>query len=254
MKRSSVPRQKSINGLASKHPGKPITSQGPAKESVRDSSGRLKATRSSKENVNVNIRAVQKPFCKPTKASQLRSNGNVKKQFLLRDKKSLNSSRIISNKNSQSFHSSPSKELKSNPLSKNEPACTTITDIEQQTLNIFQEYGEEIEQYQRSSEGNYATEECLKIHDITPALRAKMVDWMIEVLTSFKCSDRTFFLAIKTMDRHLKAATEKKPVSELHLIGVTAMFLASKYEDVYPLRMSTVHEKVAHKKLSIKTR
>lgn len=29
------------------------------------------------------------------------------------------------------------------------------------------------------------------------------------------------------------------------------MFLASKYEDIYPLKMKMVHEKIAHKKLSI---
>jgi len=34
-------------------------------------------------------------------------------------------------------------------------------------------------------------------------------------------------------------------------MGVTSMFIASKYEDVYPLKMKMVFEKIAHKKLSI---
>ncbi len=29
------------------------------------------------------------------------------------------------------------------------------------------------------------------------------------------------------------------------------MFLASKYEDIYPLKMKMVYEKIAHKKISI---
>lgn len=29
------------------------------------------------------------------------------------------------------------------------------------------------------------------------------------------------------------------------------MFIASKYEDIYPLKMKMVHEKIAHKKLPI---
>ena len=29
------------------------------------------------------------------------------------------------------------------------------------------------------------------------------------------------------------------------------MFIASKYEDIYPLKMKTVHEKIAHQKLDI---
>lgn len=40
-------------------------------------------------------------------------------------------------------------------------------------------------------------------------------------------------------------------ISDLHIIGVTTMFIASKYEDIYPLKMKMVHEKIAHKKLSI---
>jgi len=34
-------------------------------------------------------------------------------------------------------------------------------------------------------------------------------------------------------------------------MGVTSMFIASKYEDVYPLKMKMVFEKIAHKKLPI---
>jgi hypothetical protein len=30
-----------------------------------------------------------------------------------------------------------------------------------------------------------------------------MIDWMIEVLTNFKCEDQTFFLAVSLMDRYL---------------------------------------------------
>ena len=29
------------------------------------------------------------------------------------------------------------------------------------------------------------------------------------------------------------------------------MFIASKFEDIYPLKMKTVHEKIAHKKIDI---
>ena len=37
----------------------------------------------------------------------------------------------------------------------------------------------------------------------------------------------------------------------MHVTGVTTMFVASKFEDIYPLKMKTVHEKIAHKKLDI---
>lgn len=78
-----------------------------------------------------------------------------------------------------------------------------------------------------------------------------MVDWMIEVLTNFKCDDQTFFLAVSLMDRYFKVKNETREISDLHVIGVTSMFISSKYEDIYPLKMKMVYEKIAHKKLPI---
>ena len=40
-------------------------------------------------------------------------------------------------------------------------------------------------------------------------------------------------------------------IQDLHINGITAMFIASKFEDIHPLKMKTVHEKIAHKKLSV---
>lgn len=78
-----------------------------------------------------------------------------------------------------------------------------------------------------------------------------MVDWMIEVLTNFRCDDQTFFIAISLQDRYFKNVPSQKEVSDLHVTGVTTMFVASKFEDIYPLKMKTVFEKIAHKKLDI---
>lgn len=40
-------------------------------------------------------------------------------------------------------------------------------------------------------------------------------------------------------------------MTDLHIIGVTTMFIASKYEDYYPIKMKIVYEKIAHAKLKI---
>jgi hypothetical protein len=97
-------------------------------------------------------------------------------------------------------------------------------------------------------------EDPLGQHKITERMRCRMVDWMIEVLTNYRCEDHAFFIAINLMDRYFKAveANNKflQPV-DLHLVGVTTMFMASKYQDIYPLRLKVVHEKIAHKKLSV---
>jgi len=36
----------------------------------------------------------------------------------------------------------------------------------------------------------------------------------------------------------------------LHIAGVTAMFVASKFTDIQPLKLKIIYEKIAHKKLS----
>lgn len=46
-------------------------------------------------------------------------------------------------------------------------------------------------------------------HEITGVYRAKMVDWMVEVMTAFKCAEQTFFLAITLMDRYFAATAEQ---------------------------------------------
>lgn len=46
----------------------------------------------------------------------------------------------------------------------------------------------------------------LEGHDITREYRTKMGDWMIEVTTSFKCCQRTYFLAMTIFDRYMIAS------------------------------------------------
>lgn len=52
------------------------------------------------------------------------------------------------------------------------------------------------------------------------------------------------------MDRYFSKVPDNLEVSALHVSGVAAMFLASKYEDIYPLKMRDVYEKIGHKRLS----
>lgn len=118
-------------------------------------------------------------------------------------------------------------------------------------MNVNAEYGHSIDLYMRQLEEQYLTAECLARHKITAALRARMVDWMIEVLTNFKCEDQTFFLAVSLLDRYLKRKAAPQEIADLHVMGVCAMFIASKYEDIYPLKMKMVFEKIAHKKIPV---
>jgi len=41
-------------------------------------------------------------------------------------------------------------------------------------------------------------------------------------------------------------------VKELHEVGVTAMWIATKYEEIYPIRLKVMYDKIGHQKISIK--
>jgi len=75
-----------------------------------------------------------------------------------------------------------------------------------------------------------------------------MIDWMVEVLATFKMSEQTFFVAVNLLDRFFKKVRKSIPSTELHLTGMVSMFLASKYEDVQPLLMRTMIKKIGHGK------
>lgn len=94
----------------------------------------------------------------------------------------------------------------------------------------------------------------LKRHQVTKEYRTKMTDWMIEVCTSFKCSRRTYFLSHQVFDHYLNRLGKNGKYlvnKDVHAIGCTAMYLASKYEDIYPLHSKVVSEKIAHKAISM---
>ena len=71
---------------------------------------------------------------------------------------------------------------------------------------------------------------------------------MIEVLSSYKMSEETFFRSVYLMDAYMKQCPQKLEVKDLHLIGVSSMFSAAKYEEIHPLKLSVIYEKIARKK------
>jgi hypothetical protein len=76
-----------------------------------------------------------------------------------------------------------------------------------------------------------------------------MIDWMVEVCTSFRCAERTWFLAVALFDRYLQAVKGQKVLknSDVHTIGIVSIYLASKYEDVTPINSFIAYEKISHR-------
>jgi hypothetical protein len=77
-----------------------------------------------------------------------------------------------------------------------------------------------------------------------------MVDWMIEVLTIYKQSSSAIFKSIYLLDLYLKLEKESIKTEELHLVGITVMFITSKVEELRPLMLREILEEIAKGKFS----
>jgi len=74
--------------------------------------------------------------------------------------------------------------------------------------------------------------------DLNNRMRAVLVDWLIEVHADYKMKPETLFLAVSLIDRYL--SRKSVPRSKLQLIGVIALLVAAKFEEVYPPKVDNL--------------
>ncbi|XP_065030251.1 G2/mitotic-specific cyclin-2-like isoform X2 [Musa acuminata AAA Group] len=111
----------------------------------------------------------------------------------------------------------------------------TIPDIDGCDLDnplAVVEYVEDIYTFYRKTEVTSCVRPDYMPHqfDINEKMRAILIDWLIEVHYKFELMDETLFLTANIIDRFLASQTVVR--KKLQLVGVTAMFLACKYEEV----------------------
>ena len=90
----------------------------------------------------------------------------------------------------------------------------------------------------------------LEKHSITPQMRLKMVDWMVEIFTIIQTNDITFFNAVNIMDKYFYKTEISYNPSDLHLIGICSIFISSKFCDINPIRLKFLIEKIGHGKFN----
>lgn len=93
-------------------------------------------------------------------------------------------------------------------------------------------YVKDIYQYLRQIEVQQSIRaRYLEGQEINDRMRAILVDWLIQVHSRFQLLQETLYMTIAVLDRFLQV----QPVSrkKLQLVGVTAMLVASKYEEMY---------------------
>lgn len=94
------------------------------------------------------------------------------------------------------------------------------------------EYVNEIFDYMREIELDYMPSgDYIDLHrELTWDARGVLVDWLIEIHSKFRLVPETLFLAQNIIDRFLSLRTVS--LEKLQLVGLTAMFIAAKYEEV----------------------
>jgi hypothetical protein len=90
----------------------------------------------------------------------------------------------------------------------------------------------------------------LSLHDISEKYRAKMMDWMIEVLNLSKQKEDTVFKAFYIMDLYFYKNSTRVSVDQLHLIGSVSMLIASKQEETSPIGLDSLIKTICRDKFT----
>lgn len=67
--------------------------------------------------------------------------------------------------------------------------------------------------------------------DINAKMRSILVDWLIEVHRKFDLMPETLYLTMNIVDRILSMKVVQR--KELQLVGISAMLIACKYEEIW---------------------
>lgn len=70
-------------------------------------------------------------------------------------------------------------------------------------------------------------------------MRAILVDWLIEVCENYFFKRETLHYSVNYIDRYL-CAVPHVPTSELQLVGVTALFIAAKMDEIYTPKIESI--------------
>ncbi|CAD8134544.1 unnamed protein product [Paramecium pentaurelia] len=120
-----------------------------------------------------------------------------------------------------------------------EPNINQLCQFDQQIIKDPQFtplYNQEIFQYLLSQEQKYLVSNNYMNEQQQPDLNARMrsilVDWLVDVHLKFKLRDETLYVTSYLIDRFLNI--QKTTRQQLQLVGVASLFIACKYEEIYP--------------------
>jgi len=115
------------------------------------------------------------------------------------------------------------------------PDC--VLDIDAQdggNPQLCAEYAPIMYAYLRTiEEGLVIKKDFLKGCSVNGKMRGVLIDWLIEVHTQFKLLQETLYMTVYIIDKFLQVEGLTIRRNKLQLVGVSAMFIASKVEEMY---------------------
>nr|CAB58998.1 CYCB1-1 protein [Petunia x hybrida] len=94
------------------------------------------------------------------------------------------------------------------------------------------EYVEDIYNFYKLTEDESRVNNYMEFQpELNHKMRAILVDWLIEVHRKFELMPESLYLTINILDRFLSMKTV--PRKELQLVGISAMLIACKYEEIW---------------------
>lgn len=192
----------------------------------RSALGEIKNTRSLSINSGRDAKAFKQPL-KPSLTIKTKEKENVEVPELPKNDQT----------EPMSIDFDPARS--SSPVTQDEGA-EYIEDVDIEDAGnpqLVVDYVQDIYKYLRQVEGTQRIEsDYLRGQDeITPKMRSVLVDWLIGVHLQFHLLQETLYTTIAIIDRFLQIEIGNGTVTreKLQLVGVAAMLIASKYEEIY---------------------
>ncbi|OWR42716.1 cyclin 3 [Danaus plexippus plexippus] len=216
--------------------------------------GKTSKTKQLQKAANNALESVQKHFAKdPPKPVATRAQNGILKNVERKSfgKENQNSSRGSAKSTRSDMSGDPSlymtalENISPNDATKEE--CKVIKGVvdfdKENWTDPFQvsNYAMDIFNYLKSRERLFIIDDYLqRMKGITSWMRALLVDWMVEVQESFELNHETLYLAVKLVDLYLTKSSRIQPEKEqltkeeLQLLGASALFIASKFDERIP--------------------
>jgi len=151
-------------------------------------------------------------------------------------------------KENASLSQAPQNEVRMNPVE--------VMDISAQAMEVVEMAEDSVEDIDADDAGNpqlvieyvndiycylrhLETVQCIEAEylagqtEILPKMRAVLIDWLVGVQLQFHLLQETLYTTVAIIDRFLQVEVGAVSRNKLQLVGVAAMLVAAKYEEIY---------------------